>query len=167
MYWHCFRMNEQNPINMIQKLTLITILSVCFICNESAAQYRHQAGVRLGSSDQVVSTGFTYRYHFNNNRAIEGILNLRDPISAAVLYEVFNPIKAVDHLSWYYGGGAFVGFRGFDNLGVTGIAGVDYQFSEVPINLSIDWKPELTLIEAVRFRASTVAVSVRFSFPKK
>jgi len=152
---------------MMQKLTFITILSVFLFCSKAKAQYTHQLGVRLGSADQVVETGFTYRYHFNGNKAVEGILNLQNPASAAVLYEIFNPIPAIQNLSWYYGGGAFVGFKGADNLGITGIAGVDYQFSEVPINLSIDWKPELTVINAVRFRASTVAVSVRFSFLKK
>ncbi|MBP6687022.1 MAG: hypothetical protein KA160_04115 [Lacibacter sp.] len=152
---------------MIQKniLTVFVLLIVAVNC--SFAQYRHQAGVRLGSADQVVSTGFTYRYHFNNGKAIEAIVNLRDPISVGALYEIFKPIAAVPNLQWYYGGGAFVGFTGFDNFGIAGIAGVDYQFNEVPINLSIDWKPELTLIEGVQFRASTVAVSVRFSFLKK
>ena len=71
---------------MKQKLTFITILSIFFICSKADAQYTHQLGVRLGSADQVVSTGFTYRYHFNNNRAVEGILNLQNPVSAAVLY---------------------------------------------------------------------------------
>jgi len=152
---------------MIQKSIVVFFVFVILITLRSSAQYRHQAGVRLGSADQVVSTGFTYRYLFNNNKAIEGILNLRDPLSLGVLYEVFNPINTVPNLSWYYGGGAFVGFRGFDNFGITGIAGIDYQFTEVPVNLSVDWKPELTLIESVRFRAATVAVSVRFSFLKK
>lgn len=131
------------------------------------AQVRHQAGVRLGSYDQVVATGFTYRYHFNENKAVEGILNLRENIAIGALYEVFNPISAVPNLQWFYGGGAYVGFSGFDNFGIAGIAGVDYQFTGVPVNLSIDWKPELNFIEAVRFRASTVAVSVRFAFPSK
>ena len=152
---------------MIQKFIIGSFVFLVLMTFNLSAQYRHQAGVRLGSADQVVSTGFTYRYHFNNNKAIEGIVNLRDPISLGVLYEIFNPINSVENLSWYYGGGAFVGFTGFDNFGIAGIAGIDYQFTEVPINLSIDWKPELTLIESVRFRASTVAVSVRFSFLKK
>jgi hypothetical protein len=143
-------------------LLLLVVISV-----SASAQYRHQAGVRLGSADQVVSTGFTYRYHFNNGKAVEAILNLRDPIALGALYEVFKPVNAVPNLQWFYGGGAYVGFKGFDNFGITGIAGVDYQFSEVPINLTLDWKPELNLIEGVRFRASTVAVSVRFSFLKK
>jgi hypothetical protein len=152
---------------MIQKSILTSLVLIIIFFSSAHAQYRHQAGVRLGSADQVVSTGFTYRYHFNNGKAIEAILNLRDPISLGAFYEIFKPINAIPNLQWFYGGGAFVGFTGFDNFGIAGIAGVDYQFAEVPINLSIDWKPELTLIESVQFRASTVAVSVRFSFLKK
>jgi hypothetical protein len=152
---------------MIQKSILTSLVLIIIFFSSAHAQYRHQAGVRLGSADQVVSTGFTYRYHFNNGKAIEAILNLRDPISLGAFYEIFKPINAIPNLQWFYGGGAFVGFTGFDNFGIAGIAGVDYQFTEVPINLSIDWKPELTLIESVQFRASTVAVSVRFSFLKK
>lgn len=156
-----------NPKKMNHRFSILCLLFTILICSTATAQYSHQAGVRLGSTDQIVSTGFTYRYHFNNNTAIEGILNTKDIISIAALYEMFKPIKAVENLNWYYGAGAFVGLKGIEVLGITGIAGLDYQFKEVPINLSIDWKPELTLIESVRFRASTVAVSVRFSFIKK
>ena len=80
---------------------------------------------------------------------------------------MFKPINSVPNLQWFYGGGGYVGFSGFDNLGIIGAAGLDYRFSEVPVNLTLDWKPELNFIEAVRFRASTVAVSVRFVFPSK
>jgi hypothetical protein len=152
---------------MIQKGIFISFVLIAIFVNSASAQYRHKAGVRLGSADQVVSTGFTYRYHFNNGKAVEAILNLRDPIALGALFEVFKPINAVPNLHWFYGGGAYVGFKGDDNLGIAGIAGLDYQFTDVPINLSIDWKPELNFIQSVRFRAATVAVSVRFSFLKK
>jgi hypothetical protein len=152
---------------MIQKTMLATIIFVLLAVNSSFAQYRHQAGVRLGSYDQVVATGFTYRHHLNNNKAIEVMLNLREPIALGAFYEIFKPIGLASNLHWFYGGGAFVGFSGVDNLGIAGIAGLDYQFNEVPINLTIDWKPELSLIQSVRFRASTVAVSIRFAFLKK
>lgn len=152
---------------MKERLLLLTFISLVLICKHADAQYKHQAGVRLGSADQVVSTGFSYRYMLSDNKAVEGILNLRDPVSIAALYEIFKPITAVENLRWYYGAGAFAGFKGSDNLGITGIAGMDYQFTTVPVNLSIDWKPELTFIETVRFRAATVAISVRFSFLKK
>jgi hypothetical protein len=149
------------------KLLVFTVVSVLAVTIANAQTYRHQAGVRLGSIDQVVSSGFSYRYHFNNNKAVEALINLRDPVSIGAMYEIFNPIKAVDNLQWFYGAGAYASFKGFDNFGIMGIAGVDYQFAEVPVNLSLDWKPELNIIEGVSFRAATVAVSVRFSFGKQ
>lgn len=154
---------------MIQKLTVLLFTFVLLV-SVSHAQYRQQVGIRLGSSEQIVSTGFTYRYFLKENKAIEAIFNLRNPeqqIALGGLYEIFNPVGSVENLRWYYGAGAYVGFRGFDNFGVMGIAGMDYQFAEVPVNLSIDWKPELNIIEGVSFRAATVGASVRFSFGKK
>ena len=149
------------------KRSLPILLVFAIAAFAATAQVRHEAGVRLGSYDQVVSTGFTYRYHFNNGKAVEALLNLRENIALGALYEVFKPINAVPNLQWFYGGGGYVGFSGSDHFGITGIAGLDYRFSEVPVNLTLDWKPELNFIEAVRFRASTVAVSVRFAFPSK
>ena len=58
----------------LRKLSFVLLISVVSL--SASAQYRHQAGIRLGSADQVVSTGFTYRYHFNNGKAVEAILNL-------------------------------------------------------------------------------------------
>ncbi len=48
-----------------------------------------------------------------------------------------------------------------------GIVGLDYTFQQVPINLSIDWKPELNLVRSVNFEAATVGLSIRFVFPSK
>ncbi len=154
---------------MMQKLTTLFFVLILSAAN-LYAQYRQQVGIRLGSSEQIVSTGFTYRYFLKENKAVEAIFNLRNPetqIALGGLYEIFNPFGGVENLRWYYGAGAYVGFRGFDNFGVMGIAGMDYQFAEVPVNLSVDWKPELNIIEGVTFRAATVGASVRFSFGKK
>ena len=154
---------------MNQKISFVFIATLLFLQLHTTAQtYKHQIGIRLGSSEQVISSGISYRYLFSTNKAVEGIVNLRnEAIAVGALYEIFQPISSVKNLQWYYGGGAYIGFMGFDNFGVMGIAGLDYQFTEVPVNLSIDWKPELNLIEGVNFRASTVAVSIRFALAKK
>lgn len=141
------------------------LLVLSFTTN--AQTYKHELGIRLGSREQAIATGFSYRYFANEKTAIEGLINLgNDAPAIGAIYERFAPIKGVEHLQWFYGAGAYVGFNSFDNFGLMGIAGLDFQFTEVPINLSIDWKPELNLIEGVAFRASTVAVSVRFCFGK-
>ena len=134
----------------------------------AAQEYKHQAGIRLGSFDQVISTGFTYRYHFDETQAVEAIINLNERFAFGSLYERFQPLGSSPDFRWFYGGGAYVGFRSFENVGLMGVIGVDYQFpGSIPVNLSADWKPELNLIEYVGFRASTVAVSIRFSFGAK
>lgn len=166
--WHSFRLLVQKPKIMYKHIAPLLLLALFFTFSNTQAQTKHQAGVRLGSIDQSLSTGFTYRYFLNEKSAVEGILNLRgDAIALGALYERFQTIQGVEGLQWFYGAGAYVGFQGNNNLGITGIAGLDYNFKEVPVNLSIDWKPELNLIDNVAFRASTVAVSVRFAFGKK
>jgi hypothetical protein len=167
--WHSFRSCVYKP-KIMYKIIFIFFITGCFLLasQHTHAQTKHQAGVRLGSIEQALSTGFTYRYFLNEKSAVEGILNLRsEAIALGALYERFVPIQGVEGLQWFYGAGAYVGFQAFENFGITGIAGMDYTFKEVPVNLSVDWKPELNLIEYVGFRASTVAVSVRFVFGKK
>lgn len=150
---------------MKKLIALLSIITIIFITQKTNAQdYRHQLGVRIGSVDQVLSTGFTYKYNFANNTAVEGILNVKDDIALGVLYEKKTPLGNPAGLAWYYGAGAYVGFGKENNLGATGILGFDYQFSgNLPLNVSIDWKPELNLVKSVAFRAATIGVSVRFS----
>jgi outer membrane protein W len=147
---------------LIASLSIITLVSITTKTN--AQNYRHQLGVRIGSVDQVLSTGFTYKYNFTNNTGIEAILDLKDDIAIGALYEKKTPLGNPSGLSWYYGAGGYAGFGKENNLGITGILGMDYQFSgNLPLNVSIDWKPELNIVKEVAFRAATIGVSVRFS----
>lgn len=151
---------------LIASLSIITLI---FITTKTYAQdYRHQLGVRIGSVDQVLSTGFTYKYNFSSSTGIEAILDLKDDIALGALFEKKTPLGNPSGLSWYYGAGGYVGFGNNNNLGATGILGLDYQFSgNLPLSVSIDWKPELNLVKEVAFRAATIGVSVRFSLGGK
>lgn len=150
------------------KRNLIPIIIIVFslITSESKAQsYQHQLGVRMGSYDQALSTGFTYRYFFKEDKGIEAIIDLNKPASFGVLYEEFKPLQVTDGLKWFYGAGGFASIKGHELLGITGILGLDYQFAgDLPLNVSVDWKPELNLIDYVGFRGSTVGVSLRLGF---
>ncbi|HET9058166.1 MAG TPA: hypothetical protein VFN30_15075 [Chitinophagaceae bacterium] len=152
---------------------LFIVTSLILINSKTKAQdYRHQLGIRIGSVDQIVSTGFSYKYNFTAKKSVEAILNLKDDIALGALFELKNPLTEPSGLSWYYGAGGYVGFGQENNLGITGVLGFDYQFfGNLPINVSIDWKPELNIVKEVTFRAATVGVSVRFSLnsssPKK
>jgi len=51
-------------------------------------------------------------------------------------------------------------------MGLQGVVGLDYKFSGLPINLSLDWKPELNMIDNINFEPAALALSIRFTFGK-
>jgi hypothetical protein len=34
-------------------------------------------------------------------------------------------------------------------FGAQGVVGLDYKFASIPINISLDWKPELNLVSEI------------------
>jgi len=76
-------------------------------------------------------------------------------VNLSVGYQVHKPldIDGLEGLHWYFGGGGSVYFWTYDNafvfdhdysstaIGVQGYLGLDYAFSDTPVNLSIDWVP--------------------------
>jgi hypothetical protein len=40
----------------------------------------------------------------------------------------------------------------------------DYKFTNIPLNLSLDWKPELDIIPDINFVLDAFALSARFTF---
>ena len=90
---------------------------------------------------------------------------INDGIGICALYEWHFPVTSVEHLQWFAGGGAYTAYRDKTAfVGAAGIVGVDYKFQDIPLNISIDWKPELNVIESVGFEASGVGFSARFTF---
>jgi hypothetical protein len=49
-------------------------------------------------------------------------------------------------------------------IGIDGILGLEYNFVEVPINLSIDWKPSFNIVNNHDFWADGGALSIRYIF---
>ena len=100
----------------------------------------------------------------NQKSAIEGLLSFGSRFGIGALYEV-NNLTTVQGLNWFFGGGAYVGFeKGDTYLGPTGIIGLDYKFPNIPLNLSLDWKPELDFIPAINFVPDAFGFSARFTF---
>ena len=81
------------------------------------------------------------------------------------LYEWHHPIASVQSLQWFIGAGGFLGFRDSETmLGGAGIVGLDYKFPVIPLNLTLDWKPEIHFINDVGYDGTGVGLSVRFTF---
>jgi len=158
------------------KKTLIALLFVGFWINANAQDYDLAIGVRLG-----LGSGLTVKKVLSTDASVEGILDFRyRGFSVTGLYEL-NRYDAfdVDRLNWYYGGGAHVGtYRTFGStlltcvdcnnseffMGIDGIIGMEYNFTEIPVNVSIDWKPSFNLVGFRGFWGDNGALSARYYF---
>ena len=153
----------------MKSIVLLSILSSIFFVNASAQietpapSYRLGLGVRLSNSTPTLNNSITGKYFVTDRSAVEGIISFGSRFGIGGLLEIHKPTN-IDGLKWFYGAGGYVGFEsGNTYLGPTGILGIDYKFVNVPINLSLDWKPELDIIPDINFVPDAFALSVRFT----
>lgn len=149
---------------------LLVIAAALLISISSFAQnYDKAIGLRIGSG-----VGITYKQFLNPGQAIEANLGLNELFSNDNLNLVvganyqFHFDVNVPGLTLYAGPGASLGlFLGEHNdflLSIDGIGGIEYKFNNVPIALSLDWKPQLQLISDVHFRATNFGLGVKYTF---
>jgi hypothetical protein len=145
-------------------ITLPVILVTILFCQRAAAQdYRIAAGVRLSNSSPTISSAISGKYFATDKTAIEGLVAWGNRFGIGALIEIHNKFNTPG-LSWFYGGGVYVGFQDNDTyLGPTGIIGLDYKFTNAPVNLSLDWKPELDIIPDINFIPDAFALTIRFA----
>lgn len=149
---------------MIRKMMTLLLILVAAFTTAQAQDYKTGVGIRFSSNDAAINNSITVKHFLNSRTAIEGLISFGDPFAIGALFELHNGIESVAGLQWFYGGGAYVGFGGRRNIGAQGVLGLDYKFNNLPINLSIDWKPELNLIRQLSFEPAAVGLSARFTF---
>lgn len=144
-------------------IATLLVASTIFSSNVSAQDYRFALGVRLSNSTPTLNNSISGKYFITDRSAVEGIISFGSRFAFGGLIEFHKPFS-VAGLSWFYGGGGYVGFQSGDTyLGPTGILGLDYKFRDVPLNVSVDWKPELDIIPDINFVPDAFALSVRFT----
>jgi hypothetical protein len=153
------------------KKSLIT-LSFIFIlvCSLTAQDYRTGLGIRGG-----VSNGLTVKHFISDTNALEGLLTTRwNGFLFTGLYEVHAKAFGITGLYWYYGGGAHIGawnhyyrtnrLDNYSVIGIDGILGMEYNITEIPFNISIDYKPGINLMGKPLGMSDEVALSIRYVF---
>jgi hypothetical protein len=145
-------------------LTLAVLVIGMLSFHRVAAQdYRFGLGVRLSNSSPTLNNSITGKYFATDRTAVEGIVSFGSKFGIGALIEIHNDFNTPG-LKWFYGGGVYAGWQDNDTyLGPTGIIGLDYKFPTVPVNISLDWKPELDIIPSVNFVPDAFALSVRFA----
>ncbi|MDB5011849.1 MAG: hypothetical protein JWQ25_51 [Daejeonella sp.] len=159
------------------KKILILCLTVGFFLfsnTKANAQstYKNAIGVRLGEAN-----GVTFKTFLNSQAALDIILNFQSRgdysyFRLTGLYEIHKPIQNAAGLRYYYGAGATLGSRNhrkFDNdndllASIDGVLGLDYKFDELPLNVSLDWKPALVVTPYTALDARGLGLSIRFTF---
>ncbi len=147
-------------------------MSLFLSTNAKAQDYQNAVGVRLG-----LSQGITYKHFLTITDAAEGLLTVRwGGFDITGLYERHLGAFDVEGLYFYYGGGAHLGIwngdinpwfhdtRSHTVIGIDGVVGLEYVFSQIPFNAAVDWKPGINLIGYTGFWGDELALSFRFVF---
>ena len=158
----------------MRKYLFILLLPVMFLATSqrAEAQYNNAIGLRLGPS-----WGITFKHKMSDAAGLEFLLNSHGGgYQVTVMYEHHIPV-ITDGMNFYIGGGGHIGYydgnsknNGWDTndegvfIGADGILGLEYTFSEVPINLSLDWKPAFNFVGNTGFWGDGGALSVRYAF---
>ena len=106
----------------------------------------------------------------NPKLAVEGLFTFDKRPAIGALLEIHNDMPSTEGLKWFYGAGAYLGFDSDKThtdralMGGQGIIGLDYKFANLPLNLTLDWKPELNIIDNINFEPAAVGFTIRFTF---
>lgn len=154
--------------------SLALIAGLVFANSVSAQEYKTALGVRLSNSAPMVNNSISLKHFLNERSAVEALFSFGDPLALGAMLEIHKRF-ASSGIQWFYGGGGYIGFvKTFNeekdrnetdvNFGAMGVIGLDYKFANLPLNLSLDWKPELNLIGDINFEPSAVGFTARFTF---
>ncbi|HZE84490.1 MAG TPA: hypothetical protein VE035_09280 [Puia sp.] len=146
-------------------ICLIILLTSAMFNHLSAQDYKVAIGVRLSSASPTLSNSVSVKYFMNERDALEGLVSFGTRFGVGGLFERHQLIGNTPALTWFYGLGGYLGFQDRNTyLGPTGIVGLDYKFANAPLNISLDWKPELDIIPAINFVPDAFAFTARFTF---
>lgn len=135
----------------------LSLVVCCFFAAEAQSTYKSAIGLRAGLppaasfkqfiSDQGAIEAFAGFYPFDSRYSW---------FTIGGMYQHHFPIGSIEGFQWYVGGGASMQVwaykRAIDkdtygnlSFGLIGVGGVDYKFSQIPLNVSADIMPTLFL----------------------
>ena len=157
-------------------IVLLVSISIGAMKTSQAQDYRTAIGVRLSNASPIVNNSISIKQFINDKVAIEGLFSFGDPLAFGALLEIHKPLAA-SGLQYFYGGGGYLGFTKTYNpnkqkneidpsFGAQGVLGLDYKFANIPLNLSLDWKPELNIVSDINFEPAAIGFTARFTLGK-
>ncbi len=145
---------------------MFSLVLMTFICSFSAKGQNYDVSVGIFTPSP---SGFTYKYFVSKKNAIEiiGGIYTSDFLQGSFkggdvtgLYEFHRP-TLTEELQFFYGFGAHLGVYQTisdwnPNIGIDGIAGLEFSFPEVPIGFAFQYKPSLDFVSVLSGRRATI-----------
>jgi len=160
----------------MKKLFLLSIAIMGFAFTSNAQDIAdHAIGLRIGDSDGL-GAEISYQHALGGNNRIEADLGWRSGsgysgFKLAGLYQWVMPLDG--SFNWYVGAGGGIGSYSFDVPGssdvgdtfffAAGDIGIEYNF-EIPLLLSLDFRPELGFGDFNDDLDFDIALSIRYQF---
>ena len=156
----------------MKKILIVTLLISCTKLSfaQTNSMYHQAIGIKVPGGFSVTYKKFLTQTH--NIEAQATIWNKGFRLSG--LYEFnFYSFDKVEGLAWFVGPGAHIGFwkqtyqkdyNSKADFGIDGIIGLDYKFKDVPVNVSLDWQPSVTLVGSAGFTPAYGGIAVRYTF---
>lgn len=152
----------------MKKLILTLFLATFFLAasaQNSTAEgpdYKTAIGAKLWTGG-----GISVKTFIKDNNALE-FIGYFDRFGTRItgLYEIHGNLSSEGALKWYVGPGAHVGlYKGITAVGIDGVVGIDYKFTNMPLNLALDWQPSFELGSGTRngFNANWGGFAIRFT----
>lgn len=162
----------------MKKLFLSIVLAVAVFGVAQAQNSGRAIGARFGWGAEL-----SYQHPLSKMNRLEFDLGLdrfgstARSLYVSGIYQWVNPIQ--DGFNWYIGFGPQLGMvstkdvtvagvtvKGETNfaLAVAGQIGVEYNIPNVPIQLSLDWRPAYLIVPDTDFSGETVGLGIRYRF---
>ncbi len=176
---------------MMKKVTLLVAFVATLGIVNAQTDYSKAIGLRVSPVSNYDMIAVSFKTFLTEAGALElnggfgtnrvpgwgSILNNYSTTSASIsaAYQHHFPIKPVDGLKWYVGGGASVINTFSDTKELKGISaglfptgGIDYKFKKIPLNVSADYRPTFVIAKPDRgwnsFLGEQFGIAARYTF---
>lgn len=154
----------------IRLFSILFLLACVYSSNAQTAPYNQAIGIKIPGGFSA-----TYKKFIAPTKNVEAMATIWNKgFRISGLYEFnFYSFPTVENLSWFVGPGAHIGFWKDPNhldygskfdFGIDGIIGLDYTLNDLPINMSLDWQPSITLVGSTGFSPVFGGFSIRYIF---
>ena len=143
-------------------ITTISFLLITYLANSQTSNEQYTSPYKKAIGFKLNPGAISYRSFYTRNKAVEGIgfISL-DGFQLTILNEKYFPFSNAENLTWYIGYGGHLGIWSEEwvkknattdksniSVGFDGIIGLDYKVKNSPLNISIDWQPSFSIIQA-------------------